>query len=50
MAAYPAALREGGRRTELASIGSDTAADSHTTATGKTRATEPYELPTCLAR
>jgi hypothetical protein len=31
-------------------MGSDTAADSHTTATGKTRATEPYELPTCLAR
>ena len=30
--------------TELASMGGDTAADSHTTATGKTRATEPYEL------
>jgi xylulose-5-phosphate/fructose-6-phosphate phosphoketolase len=35
---------EGGRMTELASMGGDTAADSHETGSGETRAPQPYGL------
>jgi hypothetical protein len=36
--------------TELASMGGDTAADSHTTATGRRAPPNPTSWTTCLAR